>query len=212
LKIGIIGTGRMAGSLGKQWIGKGHELLFGSRDTDKGSNSLAEVLGTPARVGTLTEAAEFGDVLVLAIPHAGTSEAVRAAGTLTGKIVIDCTNPVGRSSEGMYLTTGGTTSAAEEIAKIANGAKVIKAFNTNFSPLIRSGGRIGKARSDSFYCGDDKDAKENVAALIEDAGFHAVDVGPLSMARYLEPFALMIIQLKRLHVGGQDVGYQLLVP
>jgi 8-hydroxy-5-deazaflavin:NADPH oxidoreductase len=78
--------------------------------------------------------------------------------------------------------------------------------------LIRSGGRIGKARSDSFYCGDDKGAKEKVATLIEDAGFHAVDVGPLSMARYLEPFALMIIQLKRLHGGGQDVGYQLLVP
>jgi 8-hydroxy-5-deazaflavin:NADPH oxidoreductase len=209
MKIGIIGTGKMASGLGKHWISKGHEIKFGSRDPEKQSK-VKETLSTSADVGTISEAANFSDVILFAVPGRNSVEAIGAAGSLAGKTLIDCSNPIGWGPEGMYLLAHGTTSGAEELAKLAAGAKVVKAFNSNFSQLIHAGGQTAQQQADSFYCGDDEHAKAAVATLVRDAGFNGIDIGPLKMARYLEPFAALLISLARKPGGRADLGYKLL--
>jgi len=209
MKIGVIGTGKMASCLGKHWISKGHEVKFGSRDPGKQSK-VKETLDRSAHIGTIPEAVSFSDVILFAVPGRNSVETIGLAGSLAGKTVIDCSNPIGWGPEGMYLLAGGTTSGAEELAKLAAGAKVVKAFNSNFSQLIHAGGQAAEQQADSFYCGDDEHAKADVATLVRDAGFNAIDIGPLKMARYLEPFAAILITLARMPGGRPDLGYKLL--
>lgn len=205
MKIGVIGTGRMASALGKHWVEKGHSVLFGSRDPGKQIESLPGV-----HIGTIPEAAQFGEVVAFTVPGKFIAETIREAGPLTGKILMDCTNPIEWGNDGMRLTTGGTTSVTEQIAQQVENAKVVKVFNTNFSTLIQAGGKVGEAGADSFYCGDDEAAKETVAPLVRDVGLNAIDLGPLKMARYLESLAVIMIQLRRMPGGGPDMGYKLL--
>lgn len=210
MKIAIIGTGNIGSSLGKQWGSRGHQIMFGVRNPEDGQ-AVASSIAPNATVGTVPEAAAFGEVVVLAVPGAAAAEAVRAAGSLAGKVVIDCTNAVTwRTPEGPALTVGGTTSQAEEIAKLATGAHVVKAFNTTYAALLRSGGQFGSQKANVFYCGDDAAAKAKVARLAEEMGFEPVDLGPLRMARLLEPFALIMIQLQGMPGMSSDMGYRLL--
>jgi predicted dinucleotide-binding enzyme len=92
---------------------------------------------------------------------------------------------------------------------LVTGAKVAKAFTTTCSPLIQAGAKVGEVVADTFYCGDD-DAKTAVASLARDVGFNPIDIGPLTMARYLEALAVIMIQLRRMPDGGPDMGYKLL--
>lgn len=209
MKIGIIGTGRIASGLGKQWLHAGHEVCFGSRDKGK-AQLLASSLDPSARGGTIPEAAGFGDVVLLAVPWAAVPEVLQAAGSLEGKTLIDCINPFVRTPEGMDLAVGRTSSGAEEIAKWAPGAQVVKAFNTIFSQVIHQGPRFGQDHALLFYCGDDASAKSAVNTLASDVGFDPVDIGPLRMARYLEPLTVVIVQLQRLPGMSSDMALGLL--
>src|SRR4051794_13987718 len=129
MKIGIIGAGNVGGTVGRRWAARGPDVLFGVRhpDDDK-TRRLVAAVGPRARAGTVAAAASFGEVVVLATPWPATESAVRAAGDLAGKAVIDCTNPLTPDVSGLEVGFG--TSGAEQVARWAAGARVVKAFNT----------------------------------------------------------------------------------
>ncbi|HEX3126707.1 MAG TPA: NADPH-dependent F420 reductase [Thermoanaerobaculia bacterium] len=191
MRIAVIGIGMVGGTLGRRWAQEGHEVMFGVREpsSEKVGQLLAEA-GANARAGSVAEAAAFGEVVVLATPWAGTEDAIRNAGDLSGRIVLDCTNPLAPNMSGLI----GDKSAAEQVAAWAKGAKVVKIFNTTgFKNMDNP--RYGDDRVTMFYCGDDAEAKKVAAGLAEDLGFEPVDAGPLSEARSLEYLALLWIHL-----------------
>jgi predicted dinucleotide-binding enzyme len=208
MKIGIIGSGNVGSALGRIWGRNGHEIMFSSRNPGN-LKGLAESVGKNACYGLTAEAAKFGDVVALAVPWVQAGSALRSAGPLDGRILIDCTNPLKPGYEGMAV--GINTSAGEEISKMANGAKVVKAFNTTFAALMSSNSRMfGSLKPTGFFCGDDGSAKAKVSGLIEETGLEPLDVGPLMMARYLEPLALLMINLGFNQKMGTDIAFRLL--
>jgi NADPH-dependent F420 reductase len=205
MRIGILGTGNIGGGLGRLWAGLGHEVMFGSRAPEKAVR-LAESVGHGARGGTFSDAALFGEVVVLAVPWPAAQDVIQAAGDLSGKVLIDCTNPV---AEGMRLALGHTTSAAEEVARWAPGARVVKAFNTLGSKNLTNP-RFNSDRASMFVCGDDQEAKEVVMRLGRVLDFDMVDCGPLESARLLEPLAMLWITLAYPIGMGPDIAFKLL--
>ena len=203
MKIGIIGAGSVGGTLGTRWAKNGHQIIFAARS--EGSDKLKSLVQeTGAKSGTAAEAARESDIVLFATPWPNTEEAVRQAGSLAGKIVIDATNPLRGLSA---LELGNTTSAAEQIANWAPGAKVVKAFNTvGFNVMANPAFPQGKPVL--FYCGDDAGAKGTVAKLVSELGFDAVDAGPLTQARVLEPFALLWITLAFAQQQGPEIAFQ----
>lgn len=193
MKIGIIGAGAVAGSLGPAWAKAGHEIFFSFSRTPEHPRELAEAVG--GLYGSAAEAVEFGDLVALTVPYTAVDEAFEATGEIgAGKILIDCTNPLLPDRSG--LSVGYTTSAAEEIAKKASRGRVVKAFSTMFQETMGNKEHFfGFFTPTMFYCGDDEEAKVVVAELIRDTGFEPIDHGPLKQARYLEPFAFAIISL-----------------
>jgi len=206
MKIGILGTGNVGRSLAKPWADKGHEIVFGSRDPEK-ALEIAESMGKNVCSATYEEAAKWGDVVVLATTYTATQDILKAVGDLTGKILVDCTNPIAPGLSGLMI--GQTTSAGEEIAKITPSAKVVKAFNSmgvgNIANL-----QFGSETASTFICGDDEEAKSIVRSLGEDIGFDVVDTGPLSNARLLEPLAMLWIYLAFKYGMGQEIAFKLL--
>ena len=199
MKIAIIGAGNLGGALGKSWAKAGHTIIFGVRDPVGGKTKppLAEIGGAATSV-LVPDAVRSADVIVLATPWGAVPDVLRTMGELRGKILIDCTNPLFLNAEGsLSLSLGSSTSGAEEIARLAPGARVAKAFNTygweNFANPGYPG--YGDLKPVMFYCSDDDDAKEVVEKLAADLGFEPVDTGGLGMARSLEPLALMWIRL-----------------
>jgi hypothetical protein len=207
MNIGIIGTGNMGSGLGKLWAGAGHQVLFGSREPGK-AKALASSIGSNTTDGTYAEAAQFGEAVLLAVPWAGVEASIKAAGSLEGKILLDCTNPM--TPDYMALVVGHTTSGAEEIARLAAGARVVKAFNHIYAQIIHSSPQFGSQNATAFYCGDDGSAKETVAGLMKEIGFEPVDAGPLQSARYLEPLAELCVQLAYAQGMGTDQALKLI--
>ncbi len=208
MKIAIIGAGNVGSTLGKAWAKKGHDISFGVRHpNDDKTRQLLQSLGTKAQAGTVAEAASSSEVIVLATPWPATEAAVRAAGNLQSKIVIDCTNPLKQDISGLEL--GFSLSGAEQVAQWAKGAKVFKAFNTtgsnNMADPVISG-----IRTVMFVCGDDEAAKTVVMQLAADIGFDTVDAGKLEQARLLEPWAMLWISLAFQGGLGRDFGFALL--
>jgi predicted dinucleotide-binding enzyme len=208
MKIGIIGSGNVGGALGKIWGRGDHEIMFSSRHPEN-LKGLAESIGKNVFYGAADEAVRFGDVVVLAVPWTQADSALKSAGPFSGKILIDCTNPLKPDMSG--LAVGNTTSAAEEVAKMAKDARVVKAFNTTFAALMSSQSRMfGSMRPTGFYCGDDDSAKSVVSDLIKETGLDPLDVGPLMSARYLEPLAMLVIQLGFVKGMGTNIAMALL--
>ena len=125
--------------------------------------------------------------------HADAASALKAAGSLAGKVVVDVTNPL--TADYMGLTIGHATSAAEEIAKAVPGARIVKAFNTVFASVLAEGPNLDGTKVPVFVAGDDAAARDAVAQLAKSAGFDVIDAGPLKNARYLEPLAGLNIYL-----------------
>lgn len=200
MNIGIIGSGNVGSGLGRLWAKKGHKVIFSfSRNPEK-LKALANT-NQNAGAGPPAEAVQQSEVILLSVRWENIKEALDAAGSLRGKTVIDCTNPLNPDLKGLAI--GHTTSAAEEIAKMAAGAKVVKAFNTVFADIYHAESRLfGSRMATQFYCGDDGDAKTTVAKLIRETGFEPIDSGSLKSARYLEPLAMLMIQLGY----GQGMG------
>jgi 8-hydroxy-5-deazaflavin:NADPH oxidoreductase len=207
MKIGIIGAGNIGSSLGKIWAKNGHELMFSfSRDEQK-LKALAASVSATAQVGTPIAAVKFADVVLLAVPWSAVPEALQAAGSLEGKLLFSCVNALKPDMSGMAVGT--TTSAAEEIAKLAPGARVVEGLPL-FAEVLQSGDTsFDGARATVFYCGDDTEAKTIVAGLLEETEVEAIDIGGLSTARYLEPAMMLLIQLAYMQQMGQ-VAFKLL--
>lgn len=206
MRIAVIGIGMVGGTLGRRWAREDHEVMFGVREpsSEKVGQLLAEA-GANARAGSVAEAAAFGEVVVLATPWSGTEDAIRQAGDLSGKIVLDCTNPLAPDMSGLV----GDRSAAEQVASWARGAKVVKIFNsTGFKNMDDP--QYGDDRVTMFYCGDDAEAKKVAAGLAGELGFEPVDAGPLAEARSLEYLALLWIHLAYVQKLGPGIAFKLI--
>jgi NADPH-dependent F420 reductase len=208
MKIAVIGAGNVGSRLAKLFILAGHEITIGSREQEK-AIAIAAQLGETVKGAKYADAVASADVIIVTTPWANntTLDVVQELGDLTGKIVIDCTNPL--APDYMSNTLGYTTSSAEEIAKLLPGVPVVKAFNTIFAEVMEPGKQIFDGqKATGFYCGDDAAAKAIAAKLIEDAGFEPVDAGVLQNARYLEPMAQLNIQIAYGLGGGTNVAFR----
>jgi 8-hydroxy-5-deazaflavin:NADPH oxidoreductase len=196
MKIGVIGAGNMGAGLGKLWAKAGHEVVFSySRDQNK-LLDLATAAGATAKAGTIQEAAAQ-DIILLAVWLPALEEVIHTAGSLDGKIVITCMSGIQPDFTGQTigLATELKTSVAEVIQQLLPNAKVVEAFNTTFAEIIASDSRqFGSDFPSVFYCGDDVEAKQTAAHLIEDCGYKAVDAGKLLVARSLETLASAWVQ------------------
>ena len=209
MKIGILGAGNMGGTLGRLWAELGHEVYFGLRDAESVKAQRAfSAVGDDAGWGTGADAAEFGDAILIAVPWEATQEVLTSiAPKLKGKVLIDCTNPIKPDLSG--LVVGHTTSAAEEIARWAPGARVVKAFNTVGAGTLHDA-KYGDHSASMFVCGDDEEAKKLVTQLADEIGFEVIDAGPLIEARYLEPLAMLWIHLAIRGKFGSKIAVKLL--
>lgn len=183
MKVTVVGAGNMASSFVKQLVKAGHDARIVGRDAHKAAD-LAKTLGASA-----VSAAEGADaeIIILATPYAAAVDALRALGNLSGKVVVDITNPL--SADYMSLTIGQTTSAAEEIARAVPGVRLVKGFNTLFAQVLGAGAVANGQVPPVFLASDDADAKAKVSGLAASFGFPIIDAGPLKNARYLEPLA-----------------------
>jgi NADPH-dependent F420 reductase len=210
MKIGIIGAGNVGGTLGKRWAKAGHDVAYGARNlADPKLAALVRESGPGARAASVSDAARDADVVVLSVPWDGARDAVTAAGDLRGHILIDATNPVPPTAEGLRqgLVIGHTTSGGEQVAQWAKGARVVKAFNTTGAPNMADP-KYGSQGLSMLLCGDDAEAKKPVADLVRQLGFEPVDVGPLRSARYLEAVAMLWIDMAVFQGFGTNFGFQ----
>ena len=195
MRIGILGSGLMGGKLGTLFARAGHDVTFSYSHSQAKLDRLARDSGTTARVGTPLQAAQDADVVVLAVHWNRLDDVLKQAGDLTGKVIISCSLPMNDDDSGLVI--GHTSSGAETIARKARGARVVAAFGTVPSEVLFAVFEAGNGvpRPSLVYCGDDADAKEIARRLIRDLGFDPVDAGPLEVARYTEPFTLLIAKL-----------------
>ena len=203
MSIAILGAGAMARGLAALFAKAGYKVVVGARDVAK-AQALAASVGHGASGASIAAAAKPADFVVLAVPFAAAAETLAAAGDLSGKAIIDITNPL--TPDYMGLTIGHTTSAGEEIQKLAPKAKVVKAFNTVFAQVLQSGGKAAGRTTTVFVAGDDASANGAVEATARKAGFDVVQTGGLKLARYLEPLAGLNIALGYGRGLGTDIA------
>lgn len=208
MKIGILGSGLMGGKLGTIFARAGHEVVFSYAKTKGKLERLAKEAGGKAKAGTVAEAANGADALLLAVHWSRVDEVLKQAGDLSGKVILTCSLPMDASNSGLVL--GHTTSGAEELAKKVPKAKVVGAFNTIPSEVLFGvfEGRKKASKPSLVYCGDDAGAKKTAAKLISDIGFDPVDLGGLDKARYTEPFALLVAEIAYSGKKGPEMAYR----
>jgi 8-hydroxy-5-deazaflavin:NADPH oxidoreductase len=208
MRIGILGSGLMGGKLGTIFARAGHEVVFSYARHREKLERLARDAGGNARAGTPAEAARDADALLLAVHWSRVDDVLKQAGDLSGKVILTCSLPMNADDTGLVL--GHTTSGAEELAKKVSEARIVCAFNTVPSEVLFGvfEARDGADRPSLVYCGDDEGGKETAAGLIRDAGFDPVDAGPLWIARYTEPFALLVAQLAYEGERGPALAYR----
>jgi predicted dinucleotide-binding enzyme len=208
MNIAILGAGRVGGTLGVAWARLGHNIAFGVRNpSSQKSRSLLQRAGSQARSATIREACLDAPVVVLATPWDAAREVIDDAGDLSGRTLLDCTNPLVPGLSG--LEVGTTTSGAEYVAEWAPGARVVKIFNT-VGHNVMADPRFGDERAVMLYCGDSAGAKQTAAELASAIGFEPVDAGPLRQARLLEPFALLWITLSLQPFLDREIAFKLL--
>ena len=208
MRIGILGSGLMGGKLGTIFARAGHDVIFSyARSTQKLKQLAREAQGS-ARAGTPAEAVKGSDVLLLAVHWSRVEEVLRQSGDLSGRIIVSCSLPM--NAEDTALVVAHLSSGAEELARRLPKARIVSAFNTVPSEVLFGvyDPRRKAKRPSLVYCGDDDTAKVTAAELIRDAGFDPVDAGPLRIARYTEPFALLVAQLAYEGTDGPDLGYR----
>jgi NADPH-dependent F420 reductase len=199
MKIAIVGTGKMSAALARGWLKAGHSVSFGSRDPAS-KRSFVDEVGPGATMLAHAEAVGSAEVVVLALPYREVEGfAGQHAKGLTGKVVIDITNPFDSTPP------GGLAGAEVTARAIGAGAKVVAAFKTNYAATLSAPVDASGAVRDAFYCGDAADAKLTVRGLIEVLGLRPVDCGPLRAARVLDGMVPLLIEMDR-RLGSQGVS------
>ncbi len=208
MRIGILGSGLMGGKLGTIFTRAGHDVVFSYSRSEKKLERLARDAGGVAQAATPAEAAKDADALLLAVHWSRIDDVMKKAGDLSGKVIVTCSLPM--NADDTDLVVAHTSSGAEELAKKVPKARIVSAFNTVPSEVLFSvfESRRRSARPSVVYCGDDTKAKDVAARLIRDVGFEPVDAGPLRIARYTEPFALLIGQLAYEGDRGPALAYR----
>ncbi len=209
MRIGILGSGLMGGKLGTIFARAGHEVVFSyARSSQKLKRLAREASGT-ARSGTPREATEQAEALLLAVHWSRIDDVLDQAGDLSGRVVITCSLPMNADNSGLVVAH--TSSGAEELARKVPQARVVSAFNTVPSEVLFGvvyAARRKTTRPSLVYCGDDEHAKKLTVDLIKDVGFDPVDSGSLRIARYTEPFALLIGEIAYGGKGGPELAYR----
>lgn len=207
MRIAVLGSGNVGGTLGRRWAAAGHSVAFGVRDVNRGADAVkgGDTLPTGATVTTMADALREVDVVLLATPWNAASETLRTAGPLRGVVVIDATNPLGA---GFRLERGPNgESGAELLQAVVPEARVVKAFNsTGFSNMADP--VYDGAATVMFYAGDDATAKDTVRTLVEAIGFDAIDAGALIRSRELESLATLWIGLAFGGGMGRDFAFR----
>jgi predicted dinucleotide-binding enzyme len=208
MRVGILGSGLMGGKLGTIFARAGHEVVFSYARHKEKLERLARDAGGNARAGTPKEAAEEADALLFAVHWSRVDEVLKQAGDLSGKVIVTCSLPMNADDTGLVIAH--TASGAEELAKKVPEARVVCAFNTVPSEVLFGvyEAKLKTGRPSLVYCGDDESGKAVAADLIRDVGFDPVDAGPLRIARYTEPFALLVAQLAYEGDGGPELAYR----
>jgi 8-hydroxy-5-deazaflavin:NADPH oxidoreductase len=208
MRIGILGSGLMGGKLGTLLARAGHDVVFSYARQRSKLDALAREAGGSARAGTPREAAQQAEVLLLAVHWSRVDDVLAQAGDIAGKILVTCSLPMNADDTGLVVAH--TSSGAEELAKKAAGARVVSAFGTVPSEVLFAvyEARKGERRPSLVYSGDDEEAKGIVASLIRALGFDPVDAGPLEVARYSEPFTLLVARLAYDGDDGPALAYR----
>jgi 8-hydroxy-5-deazaflavin:NADPH oxidoreductase len=208
MRIGILGSGLMGGKLGTIFARAGHDVVFGYGRSERKLERLAREAGSSARSGTPAEAARDADAVLLAVHWSRVGDVRRQAGDLAGRVVVSCTLPM--KVDDSDLAVGRTSSGAERLARRFPKARIVSAFQTVPSEVLFGvfASRRRSRKPTLVYSGDDARAKRVAAGLIRDAGFEPVDAGPLRIARYTEPFALLVARLAYEGKGGPELAYR----
>lgn len=212
MKVGIVGTGDVGKAVGRGFIALGKAVKMGARDArNEKAIAWAREMGANASVGTFRDAADFGDIVVLATLGVANESAITMAGpeSFRGKVVIDTTNPLDFSA-GMppKLAVSGHDSGGEGVQRLLPDAHVVKAFNTvgnafMFRPDFPGG------PPDMFMCGNHEDGKAKVAAILRDFGWGVVDVGGIESSRYFEAMCMVWV-LAAMRTGNWNHAFKLL--
>jgi predicted dinucleotide-binding enzyme len=201
MKISILGSGNIGGTLGRKWAGKGHTIKFGVRDVaDHKHQSLMDSAAGDITVASLSEAIEFGEVVVLAIPGSAVAPLVQTSDhALAGKIIIDATNRIGQAEMNNLSL----------IAERVPSARLYRAFNSlgweNFDNP-----QLGGSQVDLFYCGDPGDARPVVERLIADIGLRPIYVGDLTQLDVVDNLAKLWFALAFGQGFGRRLAFKLL--
>ena len=202
MKIGIIGSGYIGGTLGRHWAKAGHEVMFSSRNPET-LQQMAEAIG--AQVGHVQSAARFGEIILLAVPFGVIPDLVSEIGTLDGKILIDATNPYPQrdGDVAQQVIDDATQTATGYVASQFSGAKTVKAFNSiYFKVLAEQAFQSGGDRIAVQVASDDAVAKQTVMQLIADIGLAPQDIGSLNDSSIFEPGAPLYNQ--NLKIGDAE--------
>lgn len=206
MTISILGAGNVGLALAGAFTRRGETVVLGVPQPARYAAAVA-ALGERARLTSTAEAIAAGEVVILAVPHAAVATIAQSVDDWQAKVLVDATNPLAPGLAG--LTLGTTTSGAEELARLARGARVVKAFNSTGAENMADARYPGGVPM-MPVCGDDAQARQRVMALATLIGFEAVDMGPLAAARYLEPFAMTWIHLAFRQGFGRRFAFGLL--
>jgi predicted dinucleotide-binding enzyme len=207
MKVGILGSGLMGGKLGTLFARAGHDVVFSYARSHEKLQQLAREAQGSALAGTPAEAVADADAVLLAVHWLRMDDVLKQAGDLSGKVVVNRSLPMNRDDTSLVI--GRTSSGAEELSKKIRRAKIVSAFGTVPSEVFFGVFEARRTKRPSMtYCGDDDSAKQIVATLIRDIGFEPVDAGPLRIARYMEPFALLMGQLAYEGERGPEVAHR----
>jgi 8-hydroxy-5-deazaflavin:NADPH oxidoreductase len=208
MRVGILGSGLMGGKLGTIFARAGHEVVFSYARSEQKLKKLARDAKGKARAGSPREAAQEADAVLLAVHWSRIEEVLNQTGDLSGKVIVTCSLPM--NADDTQLVVAHTSSGAEELAKRIPKARVVAAFNTVPSEVLFGvyEAKRKASRPSLLYCSDDESGKGVAAELIRDVGFDPVDAGPLRIARYTEPFALLVAQLAYEGEGGPELAYR----
>jgi predicted dinucleotide-binding enzyme len=207
MRIAVIGSGNVGTGLAKSWSKLGHAVVVGSRSPE--SERLVHLvsgIGNGVSAAALAESVESADVIVLAIPWSAVEVSIAALGDLSGRLIIDATNPF---VKGLNLGIGHSDSGGEQVARWAPGAKIVKALNIVDARLL-NGKKLDDREITIPIASDDIDAKKVASDLIIELGFDVVDAGKLEMSRLLEPLTLLMIKLSLKKNLGNEIGFRVL--